>query len=175
MELTASFAAARTMSAEEKKAMLCCWYEEYGTMILRTCCLYLGSRADAEDAMQETMLKAWRYMERFCAREGGYAKAWLMRIALNTCRDMLRAARRRQQAALSEMEEMCAENGVSDGGCELLREVTMLPPSYKEAVLLYYYHGMTTAEAARVLRVSGSTVSRRLNAAVKMLKEKTEA
>lgn len=174
MELTASFAAARTMSAEEKKAMLCCWYEEYGTMILRTCCLYLGSRADAEDAMQETMLKAWRYMERFCAREGGYAKAWLMRIALNTCRDMLRAARR-QQAALSEMEEMCVENGVPDGGRELLREVTALPPPYKEAVLLYYYHGMTTAEAARVLRVSGSTVSRRLNAAVRMLKEKTEA
>ncbi len=175
MELTAGFAAARTLSAEEKTAMLCCWYDEYGTMILRTCCLYLGSRADAEDALQETMLKAWRHMERFCTREGGYAKAWLMRIALNTCRDLLRTARRRQEIALSEMEEMCAQSGVSDGGRELLLEVTALPAPCKEAVLLYYYHGMTTAEAARVLGVSGSTVSRRLNAAVRILKEKTEA
>ena len=46
------------------------WYDEFGTDILRYCFMFLGNKSDAEDATQETFLKAWRNIGRFEARNG---------------------------------------------------------------------------------------------------------
>ena len=68
------------------------WLEEtmaqWEVPLLRTCYLLLRDTALAEDAVQETFLKAWRAKDGY-RREAG-EKTWLMRIAVNTCRDMLR-------------------------------------------------------------------------------------
>ena len=61
----------------------------YGDAILRLCILYLGDRQLAEDAFQETFLKAWEKWDGF--RGESSVKTWLTRIAVNTCRDMLRS------------------------------------------------------------------------------------
>ena len=64
--------------------------EQYQTELLRMCCLYLRDAELAKDAVQETYLKAYRALDSFrgeCAE-----KTWLLRIAINTCRDMRRSA-----------------------------------------------------------------------------------
>ena len=61
----------------------------YGDGILRLCILYLGDRQLAEDAFQETLIKAWKKWDGF--RGESSVKTWLTRIAVNTCRDMLRS------------------------------------------------------------------------------------
>lgn len=63
--------------------------DAYGDELLRLCLLYLGDRQLAEDAFQETMVKAWRALPDFRGESG--AKTWLFHIAVNTCRDMLRS------------------------------------------------------------------------------------
>ena len=58
--------------------------------LLRMCYAYLGDMALSEDAVQETFLKAYRALDSF--RGEAAEKTWLMRIAINTCKDMRRSA-----------------------------------------------------------------------------------
>lgn len=56
--------------------------DEYGDELLRLCLFYMGDRQLAEDAFQETMVKAWRALENFRGESG--MKTWLFHIAVNT-------------------------------------------------------------------------------------------
>lgn len=67
------------------------WVQTYGGAILRTCFVYLSNHADAEDAMQETFIKAWKSMEQFEQRNGANEKTWLIKIAVNVCHDVHRS------------------------------------------------------------------------------------
>lgn len=176
MELTARVAGRDTrISVASRSAVLSSWYDDYGTLILRTCYLYLGNRSDAEDALQETLLKAWRHIDQFAARNNCSEKSWLMRIAVNTCRDILRTPWRRKIDHAVVMDALPEMQAAPDGDRELLMDVMALPAKYKEVILLYYYHGMTTKEISFVLKTSESTVSRRLTKACQTLKEYMEA
>ena len=64
----------------------------YGTPLLRLCAACLGDVSLAEDAVQDTFLKAYRHLDAFSAQGAEAEKAWLCRIAVNTCRDYLRSA-----------------------------------------------------------------------------------
>ena len=55
------------------------WMRTYGTAILRTCFVILSDAREAEDAMQDTFLRAWRAMDTFEQRNGASVKTWLMR------------------------------------------------------------------------------------------------
>ena len=61
--------------------------EEYGDRVMRTCLLFLQDRPLAEDASQETFIRAWRALDQL--REGATEKAWLMKIAVNVCKSFL--------------------------------------------------------------------------------------
>lgn len=71
-----------TYSHEEMLAHMVAQYE---VILLRTCYMYLHDKALAEDATQETFLKAYKALDSFCGESS--EKTWLMRIAMNTCRD----------------------------------------------------------------------------------------
>lgn len=172
MELTAEIAATdNQIHYAEKSAILSGWYDNFGTLILRTCYLYLGSRSDAEDALQETLLKAWRHIDQFEARNNCSEKSWLMRIAVNTCRDMLRTPWSRRIDHAVDMNTLPEMQASPDGDWELLMDVMALPVKYKEVILLYYYHGMTNKEIAYTLRSSEASVCRRRLKACQMLKQ----
>ena len=105
--------------------------------LLRTCYLYLRDRQLAEDAVQETFLKAYRSLPDF----RGYSsqKTWLTRIAINTCRDLYRSEWFRHLDRRVTPEDL-PERGASFSSREerLIVEVMRLPRKLREVTLLYY-------------------------------------
>src|SRR5690554_6490561 len=68
-------------------------FEQHRRELTGYCYRMLGSAFDAEDAVQETLTRAWRAFDRFEGRSS--IRTWLYRIASNVCCDMLRASNRR--------------------------------------------------------------------------------
>lgn len=147
------------------------WYDTYATAVLRMCYLYLGNRAEAEDAIQDTFVKAWRHMDRMHAQNERGVKAWLMQIAVNTCRDRFRSAVWIHTDRSVQADDVLLYKAAPKEDIDLLLDVKALPEKLKQVVLLYYYQRMTVEDIAVALHVSGSTVSRRLAKAEKLLKE----
>ena len=156
----------QTYSHEE---MLTYLVAEYEVILLRTCYMYLHDKALAEDATQETFLKAYKALDSF--RGESSEKTWLMHIAMNVCRDVRRTRWFRHvdmRKALEEIPQGVASVLPEDRA--LLMDIMALPDKYKEPLLLYYYQDMTIEETAQLLGVSKSTIHNRLRKAEGLLK-----
>lgn len=148
------------------------WVESYSDAILRTCFLYLSDQTQAEDALQDTWIKAWRHMGEYERKGVMNDKAWLMRIAINTCKDYRRTAWFRHidaRQALDEFPPRLLQTEPEDRNLTLM--VMDLPDRYKQVVLLYYFQGLTQRETAQALGLSPAAVIRRLRAAESLLKQ----
>ena len=134
---------------------------EYQTPLLRLCYIQLRDRALAEDAVQETFMKAYRGFDSF--RGESSEKTWLCRIAVNVYRDFERGSwfrhtdRRVTQDMLPETAEPPAERDI-----DLTLAIMALPRKLREAIILYYYQDMGTEEIADTLGIAQSSVSNRL-------------
>lgn len=137
--------------------------------LLRTCYLYLRDRQLAEDAVQETFLKAYRSLPAF--RGDSSQKTWLTRIAINTCRDLYRSEWFRHMDRRVTPEDLPESSAPFSSREEsLIVEVMRLPRRLREVTLLYYYHGMDERDIAEALGISRSAVSDRLSRARRKLK-----
>ena len=148
--------------------------EKWEVSLIRVCYAYLGDSALAEDAVQETFLKAWKGFDSF--RGASQEKTWLMRIAINTCKDVRRSAYFRhidRKTSLDELPEGTYPFAMQDD--TLTRAIMALPPRLKEAVLLCWYQELTAEETAQALGISRSTVYSRLEKAKRLLKKELEA
>ena len=146
---------------------------DYQTALLRLCFVQLQDRALAEDAVQETFLKAYRGWDKF--RGEGSEKAWLCRIAINTCRDMQRGSWFRhidRHISLDSLPEPAVQP--SDDHAELTMALMSLPVKLREALMLYYYQDMNTIEIAEVLGIAQSSVSNRLRRGREALRKALE-
>ena len=150
----------------ERSESLSEWLDQYGDLINRTCCLILGDRALAEDATQETFIRAWRSMDKF--KGDASPKTWLTHIAINVCRNLRRTAwfRRNDRSVTPEDLPLAA----NDEDRTLFLTVQQLPEKYKQVIILRYYQGMSLDEAGQVLGVSRSTAHHRLQKALKQLR-----
>ena len=158
-----------------RKQRLEAWVAEYGDAVLRTCYLYLADRALAEDALQDTFLKAWRNMESFEGRNGSSVKTWIIRIAINTCTNYRSSAWHRRIDASQIFEELPPSiTGVTDDSRSMFLEVMRLPDKLKQVVILYYDHGMNMAEIGAILKISRSAVRHRLKKAYALLRIQME-
>lgn len=147
--------------------------ETYQTPLLRMCYLYLHDAQLAEDAVQETFIKAVRSLERF--RGESSMKTWLTRIAMRTCCDMRRGFwfRRVDRRITPEMLPEPQTDTDADE-VELTVAVMKLPPKEREVILLYYYQEMNVNEVADALGVTQPTVSYRLRRAREKLRREIE-
>ncbi len=157
-----------SMNREQKLSE---WIEAYSDTILKTCYLYLSDRGQAEDATQDTWIKAWKHMDVFERKRIANEKAWLLRIAINTCKDYRRTAWFRHidgKRALDELPPQLIAVEPEDKTVTLM--VMGLPDRYKQVILLYYFQGLTMRETADALGLSQPTVQRRLKQAESLLK-----
>ena len=146
----------------------------YETALLRLCFAYLGDLALAEDAVQETFVKAYRGYDRY--RRESEEKTWLTRIAINVCKDMRRGAWLRhvdRGAALERLPEGSVPFDERDD--TLTRAVMALKPRLREVVLLHDAQGLTAEETARALGIARSTMYNRLEKAHRLLRKELEA
>ncbi|MBR4359554.1 MAG: sigma-70 family RNA polymerase sigma factor [Clostridia bacterium] len=147
------------------------WIARYSGDVMKLCYVYLSDRGQAEDATQDTFLKAWRHMNDFERRGIGNEKAWLMRIAINTCKDYKRTGWFRHVDTRQSIDSMPPARAEDTADHDLAMDVRRLSDKFKQVVLLYYYQGMTIQETAKALGIPASTVHRRLKQAVALLKD----
>ncbi|MBQ6950889.1 MAG: sigma-70 family RNA polymerase sigma factor [Clostridia bacterium] len=146
---------------------------QYGDSLLRLCYLYLKDAALAQDAVQDTFVKAWKKLDTFEGRSS--EKTWLCRIAVNTCRDYKKSRWLRFVDMRRSIDEIPLPiQPVDPVVQEVYATVKALPEKYRVCVLLYYWQQMTLEEAADVLGISKSTVHHRLEKAKEMLKTELE-
>lgn len=136
----------------------------YAPAIYRLAYARTGSRADAEDIMQEVFVRLLRAGPDFADR--AHARAWLLRVAANCANDWFRAPWRRREGPLSE--SLPAPEHESGG---VVEAVLALPAKYRTAVHLYYYEELSVAEIAKITGKSESAVKSRLFRARAMLRE----
>jgi len=142
----------------------------YGDGIFRLCLLYLGDRQLAEDAFQETFVKAWKHKETF--RGESSEKTWLSRIAVNTCRDMLRSGWFRLLKRSEPIDTLLALAAPEREERAPVRDAVLsLPGKYREVIVLYYDQEMTMKEIGQALRLPVNSVSTRLRRARMLLKK----
>ena len=153
------------------------WLDEILTRwekpMLRLCFAYLGDTALAEDAVQEMFFKAWKNYDRF--RREANEKTWLTRIAINTCKDLMKSAWARNTDRSVTPETLPEGSAPFDERDDTVtRAVMSLPPKLKEVTLLHWYQGLTLEEMGKALRLPRSTINYRLKKAKEILKQELE-
>jgi RNA polymerase sigma-70 factor (ECF subfamily) len=141
--------------------------EEYADMVRRVCFYHLKNREDTEDVFQNVFLKYMLCDKPFKDRE--HEKAWLLRVAINACKDYVKSFFRRNAIPLETLREM--EAGGMEEHREVLEAVLALPGKYKDVIYLHYYEGYSAFEIGRILGKKENTVYSLLSRGRGMLKE----
>ena len=145
-------------------------YLRYADDVLRVCYFYLGDREKAEDVMQEVFL---RVMDKQPVLREGSEKSWLLKVALNICRDQWRSSwAKRVILGSKRLDIIPADDELEDRTEKeaLMQAVHSLPADVREVFLLFYYQRYTIEEIAKILDVQAGTVSSRLSRGRKKLK-----
>ena len=139
--------------------------QRYAPAVYRLAYARTGSRADAEDVMQEVFLRMVKTRPVFACE--AHAKAWLMRVASNCANDLCRLPWRKREEPLAE--DITAPESSKPG--PVTEAVLALPPRYRIPIHLYYYEGYSVAEIAGIIGKSEGTVKSRLSRARDKLRE----
>ena len=140
--------------------------ECYGPALQRLAYVYLKNIHDAEDAVQDVFLAYLRSTAVFSTEE--QRRAWLMTVAANRCRSLLRSPRRQTEPLSEELACLPAEES------DLLRAVLALEEKYRLPIHLYYYEGYSIAEIAALLHRSAATVGSQLSRGREKLRKMLE-
>ncbi|MCL2409103.1 MAG: RNA polymerase sigma factor [Oscillospiraceae bacterium] len=128
-------------------------YERQFAMVYRVCFSYMKNTADAEDAAADVFAKLLKHGVLFKSAE--HEKAWLLRTAINQCKDHLKRLWR-SSASIDDYKNLESANTFRES--ELLKTVLDLPERYKDVIYLYYYEGYSTKEIAQILKKPPSTI-----------------
>jgi RNA polymerase sigma-70 factor (ECF subfamily) len=150
--------------------------EEYADRIYNVALRITGDRAEAEDAMQEAFLSAYRAWSRF--RGESSPRTWLYRIAVNSA-----LARVRERRPVEYLAELPTEEDVQDWSASLieiversetqdrvLAGISSLEPDQRSALVLRDIDGLSTVEAAEALEISEQALKSRLHRARTLLR-----
>ena len=130
--------------------------EEYSDMVTRLCVVHTGNFSDAEDCYQNVFFKLFKQMKKGTPPN---PKAWLIRVALNECRSVLRYRLRKNTVDL---------NG-SD--IEILDLIFRLPPKYRDSIYLYYFEELSVQEIAQLTKIKENTIKTHLKRGREQLKD----
>lgn len=142
--------------------------DRYADTVRRICFLHLKNYHDTEDIFQTVFLKYLLYDGEFENEE--HEKAWIIRVAINACKDFLKSFYRRNIVPLEAAQNIASNSGTEKS--EVLEAVLSLPKKYKDTVYLFYYEGYNAAEISEIIKKKENTVYTLLSRARKLLKEK---
>lgn len=125
--------------------------------VYKLCFTYMKNKADTEDAVQDTFIRCLERGPEFKSVE--HEKAWLIRVAANICKNMLKRAYR-HNANIDEIPEVQAVTDIPKR--ELVEEVLSLPEKYRDVIYLFYFENYQSAEIAAMLKTTDATVRTRL-------------
>lgn len=145
--------------------------QRYSGMILRLCFTYSLGRADAQDICQNVFLKLLQSDRRFDGE--GETRAFIIRVTINECKDVLKSGWRRRSVPLDELIEREVPFLPSED-TGVLAAVQRLPVRYREAVYLYYYEGYNAEEIAAMAGAKPAAVRQRLARAREKLRKELE-
>ncbi len=137
-------------------------FHQYKNDVYRLALSFTRNTQEAEDVCQTVFLKA---MEHRIAP--GKEKPWLMQVAANECRSLLRSVWWKRTAPL----EACTA-AVPEEQPGVLEELLMLEPKYRVVLYLHYFEGCSTAEIGKLLHISRSAVTTRLSRGRNLLKDR---
>jgi RNA polymerase sigma factor, sigma-70 family len=146
-------------------------YEKYADDVLRVSYFYLGDRQKAEDVTQDVFV---RLITNAPVIEEGREKAWLLKVALNRCRDLWRGAWLKRVVLGSPAFETIPAPDEFEKAQEkqaLMSAIHSLPEAFKDVMLLHYYQGYGIAEIAQMLELPEGTISSRLSRGRKKLEQ----
>lgn len=156
-------------------------YDAYGVMVYRLAMVYLGRSADAEDVTQEVFFRLLYRSPAF--HDAEHEKRWLLRVAVNLCKNQLGGFWRRQVVALPQDDSIAPVGAASPAGAysfpapdvaALADALVRLPGRYKIPIHLHYYEGYSVAEIANILQLGQSAVKMRLKRGRNLLKLELE-
>ncbi len=133
------------------------WAERYMDMVYRIALNCVRSQADAEDVVQNVMLRFYQSAKPFESEE--HVRYWLCRVAVNESRRLMAAPWKHRVTALNEAFE--GRNGTAEEG-EVMAAVAALPTKYRLPLYLYYFEGYSVDEIGRILGRNSSTVQTHL-------------
>jgi RNA polymerase sigma-70 factor (ECF subfamily) len=148
------------------------WLEEGYPRSFRTACLILGNRSDAEEAVQEAFLRAWRF--RHSLTTGADFKPWLYRVVVNTCNSKLRQEIPHRDRRASD-DGLVAASSIEDAPSrvalsqDIVRALQDLPVHLRVVVVLRYYADLSEREIATAIGRRQGTVKSRLHEARRLL------
>jgi RNA polymerase sigma-70 factor, ECF subfamily len=148
------------------------WLEEGYERSYRTACLILGNRSDAEEAVQEAFLRAWRF--RASLATGSDVRPWLYRVVVNTCNSKLRQEiphrdRHSSDAELDSLSSSEDSSGHVALSQDLVHALQDLPVDLRVVIVLRYYADLTEREIATAIGRRQGTVKSRLHEARRLL------
>lgn len=150
-------------------------FSQYGKMVLRIAFQNTGNMTEAEDITQDVFLKLMKEERSFTDEE--HVKAWLIRVAINQCRDYVKSSRFRKNVAFTEENlesDYFTEDSFSMQDRQVFVELGKLPSKYRNVLYLYYVEEYTIPEIAKLLSAKENTVSSWLKRAKKKLKLRME-
>ena len=143
-------------------------YDNYADMLYRLALTYMQNPDDAEDAVQDVFLK---YMTAApFLRDDEHERAWLIRVTVNRCCDLLRRRKIRSHVSLDEIVEMAAESAEPEVS-DLMHTLSKIPEKNRGAIVLHHLEGFSVEETAKMLGISVSAVKMRLARGREALKD----
>lgn len=142
--------------------------ERYGNTVRRLCMMHLKNHADTEDIFQTVFLKYVLSSVSFESDE--HEKAWLIRVTINACKDLLKSFFRSRTVSLDHLLDQPAP--MPPDHREVLEAVLALPQKYRDVVYLHYYEGYTAPEIGKILGKNANTVYTLLTRARQLLRDR---
>ncbi len=141
--------------------------EMYADTLKRICILYLKNESDTEDVFQNVFLKYYKSSAQFESEE--HKKAFLIRITINECKDLLRNFFRKNTVSIDEVAQISG-GSISDENFYVRQAVLALPQKYKIVIYLHYFEGYSAVDIAVMLQKNVNTVYTLLSRGRELLK-----
>lgn len=149
------------------------WVRDHYRFLLRSAWALTGSRAIAEDVVQDCFTSAWRFRQQL--RDPGMARAWLFQIMRRHAYRHFDPLQPWLQAMDEVAEEPAAQASSLDDQLDVVKALARIAPIHREVLVLYYFDDMPTAQMAEALDIAPGTVLSRLARAREALKNVLQA